>query len=203
MLELRSQYVDRFADLSGVEVCAPHDGEFRDGEVARLGATRTPAVYVSCMGMPGDMEDYAGPLVGNLAWVAFVLVRSPDAVREGRRSAGDLAAMIALGIVWQLLRGDEFAAAREDATKVRAQNLFGTTAAQRGHTLWAVTWQQPTEITPEGLEAVLDAFRTLHTDFDLPPDEGVDIEAETTLDIDRDLDGTADGEATVTGTLES
>lgn len=204
MLALRDQYVERFNTIPAVQLCTAHDGEFRDGEVERLGGAKTPGVYVACMGLVEDDElDVAGPLQATLAWVAFVLVRSPDAIREARASAGDLAALIALAIVYQLTRGDAFPAALARAKSFRAQNLFGTASAKRGHTLWAVTWHQSTEITPEGLEAVLAAFRTFHTDVDVDQDGVVDMSGTKTLPIDRDLSGAAEGDATATGDLES
>lgn len=204
MLALRDQYVERFGAIPAVELCTAHDGEFRDGEVERLGGAKTPGVYVACMGLVEDDElGNAGVLQATLAWVAFVLTRSPDAVREVRRSSGDVAALIALAIVHELVRGEHFEAAWSPATALRCQNLFGTSSAKKGHTLWAVTWHQSTEITPEGLEAVLNPFRTFHTDVDVDQDGNVDMSGTKTLPIDRDMTGSAEGDSTATGDLES
>lgn len=180
MIELRDEYVTRFGALAGVELCAAHDGEFRADEVARLGAAKTPAVYVACAGMERE-QGYDGPLIGALSWVAFVVVRSPDAVREEQRTAGDLAGVISLAIVYELLRGTAFAHGAEQATKVRARNLFGTSAAKSGFILWAVTWIQSAEILPDAAAPVYANFRRMVADFDLPPEDGVDLTGEADL----------------------
>jgi len=202
VIELRDQYVTRFGSLAGTRVhAAAHDGEFRQGEVKRLGA-RAPSVYVACVGVP-EAVDETGELQAELAWAAFVLTREGDAIRAGHGSAGDFAALLSLAIIHELERGEDFAAATRAARKVRAQNLFGTDVAREGYSLWAVTWQQATTITPEGLVAALSALRTVHTDMDLDPEQGVDVSATQTLDIDRDMSGGAGGSSSATGTLET
>ena len=202
MIVLRDQYVERFAALPGLQLhSAAHDGEFRQGEVARLGG-RSPAVYVACVGVPEVLDD-PGELQARLAWAAFIVTRDADAIRLTKKTGGDLGALTALAILHELERGADFPAATEAARKMKAQNLFGTDAAREGFTLWAVTWQQATTITPEGLAAALDALRTVHTDMDVSPEEGVDLAATQTLEIDRDMTGAAAGSTSTTGTLES
>ncbi len=176
MLELRSQYVAAFGALPLVALAAPHDGEFGPEEVARLGAAKTPAVYVACLGVAQEYED-SGPAAAVLRWAAMVIARAPDAVREEKASAGDVAALVALRIVREL-RVTAFGASLELAGNVRARNLFGADAARRGYRLWAVTWTAPTTLEPEDLDPELHPFLALHTAYDFgPADETVDLEA--------------------------
>lgn len=202
MIELRQSYVDRFASLPAVQQCAAHDGEFRAEEVARLGAPRTPAVFVACLGLIA-MLDQSGPPAGQLQWAAFVLVRSPDRVREDARSGGDVAALIALRIAAELEGGDAFDASLDAPDRIRAQNLFATSAASKGFILWAVTWQQSTTIPPATVDVWLNDLAVVHTDFDLPPVEGVDYEAETRLlsHYVMEMGGASDGASSASGTL--
>lgn len=179
MLDLRTQYVTAFEALPHVALAAPHDGEFGPDEVTRLGGLRTPAVYVACMG--GQEHEDGGPSSSMLRWVAMVLARPPDAVREGEKSAGDVAALIALRIVHELSESS-FPASLERATGVRSRNLFGADGARKGYRLWAVTWMAPTRIRPADLDPMLDPFRLLVTEYDLGPADGT-IDTTTNTDL--------------------
>lgn len=202
MIELRQSYVDRFAALPAVQQCAPHDGEFRAEEVARLGAPRTPAVFVACLGLIA-MLDQSGPPAGQLQWAAFVVTRSPDGVRESARSGGDVGALIALRIAAELFGGPVFDASLDAPDRIRAQNLFATSSASKGFGLWAVTWQQSTTIPPATVDQWLNDLAVVHADFDLPNAAGVDYEAETRLLSHHvmEMGGDAEGASSASGTL--
>lgn len=181
MIVLRQQYIERFLGLPGVQHCAAHDGELDDDEVARVGQARTPAVLVTCLGAE-DIDDELGQeATAYLQWVAVVIARAPDRVREGERSAGDVAAAIALRIAYELRYGAPFDGVFEAPSNVRVANMVGTRAAKRGHAIWAVTWRQPASIRPEELEPVLHDLRLIHTDYDLPPHPGVDMSSDTVM----------------------
>lgn len=172
MLDLRTEYCARFGAFPGVVQCEPHDGEFDADEIARLGAQRTPAIFVACVGV-GDVLDESGPAAAELAWTAMIVARGPDAVREGQDSAGDIAALLAIRITAELRdpAAAPFAAALTMPSKVRAANLFGSAAARKGWRLWAVTWTQATSIRPDELDAVLDDYLLQHTAYPGLPDE--------------------------------
>jgi hypothetical protein len=174
---LRDEYVTRIGAFAAVKTCRAHDGELDDAEVARVGAPATPAVLVTCLGAP-TMLDELGASAARFRWVAVVIARASDAIRDDHDSSGDVAAAIALRVAWELVHGAGFEHGLERPSDVRVANLIGRDAAHRGYALWAVTWEQPTPITPEGLEAVLDPFLHLHTDYDLPPTAGVDFAAD-------------------------
>lgn len=180
MRSLRAQYVERIRGLPGVVRCVAHDGELDDAEVARIGAQQTPAVYLSCLGAR-DATDELGGRSARLRWVAVVIARPPDRRRDEYDSAGDVAALIAMRIAYELAHGEPFGAALDRPADVRAANLVGARAQARGYALWAVTWEQSTEITPEELEPVLHDLRLIHTDYDLPPHPGVDMSSDTVM----------------------
>lgn len=169
MFDLRTQYLARFGALAGVQSCEAHDGEFDSSEVARLGAAKTPAIYVACMG-ESEVLDETGETGAVLTWLAMVVARGPDGVREGHATGGDVAAALALRIVAELSEGDSFPAARTRPAKVRSRNLYGSDAARKGYRLWAVSWEQAATIRPDELEPVLHDYARQHTEYPNLPD---------------------------------
>lgn len=180
MRELRTEYLARFAALPGVALCEAHDGELDDDEVARVGVARTPAVLVTCLGSDELVDEFGEP-AARMQWVAVVIARGADSVREGESTRGDVAAALALRIAHELTAGAPFDAALERSRAIKVANMAGTRAAKRGHAIWVVTWTAPTSIRPEDLDPILSDLTLVHTDYDFGPNKGVDAATNTDM----------------------
>jgi hypothetical protein len=69
-------------------------------------------------------------------------------------------------------------------TEIEAINQYSGELDKIGVALWSVSWKQTTKLTDaEAIEATLDDFESLYTDFDLAPkDDVVDIQSRVLLE---------------------
>jgi hypothetical protein len=186
VIALRDALVGRFSGLPGVVTCRAHDGRFDLPELKRMGAWNSPTVLVACLGLDGLEPRGTREVFGRFRWTAIVVAKRGDDRRRNQQSPGDVAASIALRIVYELENGLPVAEACSRADRIEAGNLFSTAIARKGHTMWAVAWRQETKITPEDLDIVAEDLETVVTEWDANPDPLSQVVFEPILDENDD-----------------
>ena len=128
----------------GLKTCEVHDGRFDLGELRRV-STRTPAIFVACLGTLEVESRGTGQVDAVKQLAAYVITRNSVGLPRGQAARN-----LVDGLEIYLLRGRE-----EDARpgrwglsgvgpaeRIRAQNLYSGPIDKQGIALWAVSWQQ-------------------------------------------------------------
>lgn len=193
MIALRDAYVTAFGALPGVRKAIAHDEDVNEAELKRIGSKATPVVYVVCLGT--DPAEYATEGVATHRFAAVVAADRSAAAREDSASKGDLAAVIALRIAYELVVHDGLPEAAADAltrqspTDVRTRNESGTDLARAGYSVWVATWRVQAPLTPEDVELVTRPLDAIHGSFTTPGSgkgEAGTVESETHTDFTGD-----------------
>ena len=122
-----------FRDLKACEV---HDGRFDLGELKRI-STRTPAVYVACLGTP-RMEDPGTEQTDAVKQLAiYVVTKNAPGL-----SRGEAARNLVEALETYLPRARWGLRGIGAAENVRSENLYGGAIDRQGIALWAVSWRQ-------------------------------------------------------------
>lgn len=143
-LNLRDEFVIRFAALGGVRRATAHDEEFDLAELVRVGAKATPHILVTPMRI-GEPFTTAGSVNAECTWAAVVITRRGDSRIEDNKSKGDVASIIAARVV-RTLHDDGFSFACGKATKIEARNVSNAAKSDKGVTVWLVMWDQAAEL---------------------------------------------------------
>lgn len=123
----------RFPQLNTCEV---HDGAFDPTELARIGA-RTPAMFVSCLGIPTVENPGTEQADAAVDMAIYVVTRSMPQLPRGVAGRNLVDALLAYlpGARWGLTGVGAVSA-------VAAENHFGVDVDSAGVGLWSVTWRQ-------------------------------------------------------------
>lgn len=121
--------------LPKLKTCEAHEGRFDAGELKRV-AGRCPAVYIACLGVGQPVNE--GSTFAPLRWGAFIVTK--DAPRSDRNSQA-LNLVQAINVI---LAAQEWGLneTRSEPERVTSQNLFSNSTADKGVSMWAVTWTQ-------------------------------------------------------------
>jgi len=176
-LSLRDEFVTRFGAIDGVRTAVPHDQDWDLAELKRIGASASPRVLVTCVGMAEANED-RGP-VGTYRWVAVIVARRGDihysgVTDEDLASPGDVAMLLEARVVRELL-GDEFTEACGRPNGIQAANFSDAGKASRGVAARVVTWEQDAAID-DNVELVLVDLETIVSDHDVTGDGESDVQ---------------------------
>lgn len=155
--------------------CNSHGGRFSVDDLKRI-AQRTPAVRVGCLAIRDMVSDNAGGIDITVVWGVFVI--TTDTPQFSR----DAAALILVAAIAALVPDNRWAAiASDNPAAARGDNLYSGQLENVGVALWAITWQQQLTLDKQDL-ANLDAFQTLHVDFNLAPKDD-SIDGQTDIDL--------------------
>lgn len=120
----------------GLKACEVHPGRFDEPELKRT-ATRTPALFVACIGV-GKIEPVETEQVDvDLLLGAFVVTASTPALPR------DAAARNLVEAILLMLPTERWGLAGcGEAKEAHAENLYGSGSDAQGVALWAVGWRQ-------------------------------------------------------------
>ena len=134
------------ADLAklfpSLRVCDPHDGRFDLAELRRI-ATRTPALYVSCLGT-ARVEDPGTEQTEAAKQLAVYVVTANAPAKEGRPklSRGEAARNLVDALEVHIPRARWGLKGIGGAEQLRSDNLYSGAIDKTGIALWAVRWRQ-------------------------------------------------------------
>lgn len=135
IFDIRKAVAAVLAELLGVKV-EPHGGRF-DLQALKSVATRTPAVFVACLGMSG-VEEKGSEISADVAWAAFVVTGDkPGKPRD--ESALALAHALVTHIPGNRWGLDE---SESRPAQIRADNLYSADLDKHGVAMWAIGWRQ-------------------------------------------------------------
>ncbi|WP_051182942.1 phage protein Gp37 [Desulfocurvibacter africanus] len=153
LIDIRAAIVALLADLLHVQV-EPHAGRFDLDELKRA-ATRTPAVFVACLGF-SDVEEKGHEISAEVAWAAFVVTGDKPG---NPRHVSSLALVHALGTH---IPGNRWGLEESEGIpeQIRADNLYSAQLDKHGVAMWAIGWRQRMLIDAGAV--VLDDFLAAH-----------------------------------------
>lgn len=124
------------AAFPALKTCEKHPGKFDADEIKRQ-AVRTPAIFVSCLGVADLSDPGTEQSDATLILAAFILTASvPGLTRD------DAARNMAEALLIQVPRARWGLTGAGQAKSVRADNLYSGEIATKGVALWAVVWRQ-------------------------------------------------------------
>jgi hypothetical protein len=164
--------------ITGLRECSPHAGRFDLAELRRI-SSRTPAVYVAILGIPGIHEAPTGEKDLELAMGIYVVAGDRDGITRDVAAVNIVEALTLLipGNHWGM--SDVFAAG-----SVKASNLYSGDVDRRAVALWGISFRQ----TVRTGEDIWGDNGTLPTDIylGLAPDIGTGHEDDYTLVAEAD-----------------
>lgn len=123
----------RFPEL---RTCSVHDGSLDPAEVARIG-TRTPAMFVSCLGIPALENPGTGQADAAMELAIYIVTASTPQLPRGVAGRNLVDALLAYlpDARWGLAGIGEVSA-------IAAENHFTGDVDSTGVALWSVAWRQ-------------------------------------------------------------
>ena len=152
-----------------------HGGYFGESELMRVSG-RTPAVFVSALGLPKTTRRGGSLACAQVQWGAFVIV-------EGGEIPRDEAAVALVEKLIVLLLDQTWGYERTEGQPkgVAAKNLFTSGLDRKGVSIWAIRWSQGVTIEDLTLDDLAD-FERLRNEYNM--DNGVDrIDATDNVEI--------------------
>jgi len=153
---------------------APHGGRYDLKEVKAI-AQKSPAARLSCLAI-GDIAVGGSGIEASLTWNCMIITTDkPGNPKDD--SAFGLAASLLKPISEQC-----WGTSLRAAEKVRAANLYSRQLTEIGVAMWAISWQQQTELDNIN-PAELDDLLRVSVEYDLAPIDGnIDARDQVTLD---------------------
>ncbi len=136
--DLRQAIADQIkAKLPELRDCRAHAGRFDLGELRRV-ATKTPAVFIACLGVKESELRESGECDADLVMAAFVVTS------DVRGLPRDLSALNIIEFLLLYLPGKQWGLGGKafQAREVQAQNMYAGDVDKAGIALWAATWRQ-------------------------------------------------------------
>lgn len=154
------------------------DATFADDLTDYL-TVRSPGVLLTCVSIP-VVEGGQQPMKVEPTWLAICVARLPR-LSQGESSRGDVAmnlsAVVAMMVEREMWNGQ----ANRCARRIHCVNEHSKELAQKGVSMWTVTWLQQIEITPADEDDALEELGRIRLTFEMGDGQTPDAEAEQEL----------------------
>jgi len=148
------------ASLPGASVFE-HGGAFDLAELKRV-AAQTPALAVSCLGVPAE-EVQGGTMACDVQFALFAIAANTS------KAARDVAVLVMVESILTDLPTQKWGnAANKVPQGIAATNLYSSALDKQGVSLWAVRWRQEVDLE-KTVWSTLDDLLRVYTTTDLAP----------------------------------
>jgi len=165
--DLRQAIADNIkTKLPDLRDCRPHAGRFDLAELRRV-ATKTPAVFIACLGVKESELQESGECDADLVMAAFVVTSDAKALPK------DVAALNIIEFLLLYIPGKQWGLGGKafKAREVQAQNMYSGEVDKTGTAMWAASWRQKVRLG----ESIWDETGVLpsHVYFGIVPEVGI------------------------------
>jgi len=160
LITVRAEIAKFFrASLPGASVLE-HGGSIDLTELKRI-ATKTPALMVSCLGIPSQ-EMQGGTNACDVQFALFVVAANTG------KAARDIAALAMVEAIMVDLPTTCFVGANKVPRGIAATNLYSAALDKQGVSLWAIRWRQEVDLE-KTVWSTLDNLLRVYTTTDIAP----------------------------------